>query len=981
MTTKNSNAGIIRMIVSFTLIFSILLTFISQISVNAESAPPDITVKLNGTNVNYDQDITLKDKDKLEIIADFKSMNISDVYEVELPGIFINLNEETIRESNKDILQYIKLSIVKDEVTGKQKIKIEFLKEVDAASFSFWAIADVEKDDFDELYEIIIDGETVISVLPVQPPQPPNEYVGPQGPLTKVPDGDSNLKKGIKNQITEKEFLEDKNINNAIYYNLGLNLAQQNSILTSTLKDTLPTGMKLFIPSAPNCGKDSYDSAFMSFSIFFSETLIKGTDDNNCYIDISDLSGAAEKYIKYVNAIEISQGREGNYTVDDLAPTIKIPPYVAENIKNTDGKYVTYSGSNLGYKIDETGTIQITMLDKKHEDLFEKKHTGPWTDTSLYIPLYNTADCETSIYWENRTYKQIVLQSVGNGNASSYRQYQGFTVNGTKTSHKWSYSYNGTEEFVLVVTNDSLTDTDSFEIEMKGTEDSLSFGKALQVQPRIYFDKTKWNIPSTGEIIFKNTVTYSYWEKTADTKYVYDFGNAGTVVAGAEKTVEDGKTNHLNPDSDSTVQEYKLTFRKIGNEKIPAGNFEVFDRLDSNLVFLKRSLKIYKEMAVNDWMDITDSAKITEDSSFTTMIDGINLKVYYDSMLHRIVIVNVDDMTFTGRVRVAFRTELAPDVEYGTKIVNYFGETVTTFVDHKLAIRKIDSEGKIITSNPAVFSIKYTTDEDFENGTLYNLTDSHGNTLNSISTGAVGIAEALYRIDADSFYIKIDETGVPNGYIGLLEPVWIRATRNSVTGKIIYSLAKQTDGINMSVDEKGLVTLDVENVKIAPVSITLEANKITEGKELVDGQFNFAVYENEKIVATGTNAAAGKIIFTPISYTTIGNHTYTIKETSQSSGDWIMDSREFTVYVKVSDNGDGTLSARASYPEGGITFVNKYMTITEIPEEEPPLADIKPPKTSDDYNMTITLLTILSALVGIYFAVRLRTKCIDKIKN
>ena len=993
MKTNHLHFGKGRSIISFLLIFSIWLSLIMPTIVRAAGAAPDITVKLNGTEIAYEHDIIVKDKDKLEIIADFKAMDAGDTYTVELPGIFINLNEEIIKEANKDILQYVELTIVKDKITEKQTIKIEFLSEVNAASFSFWAMLDVQKEDFDEKYEVIIDGDTAISILPTQPLQPPGEYTGPQAPLTKVPESDMNLKKTVTNNISEKEFLEDTNINSALRYTLSLNLAQLNSVMNGTLKDTLPTGMKLFIPSAPGCGKDSYESAFASFSIFFMTSTIQGTDDNNCYIDIADLYGAANKYIGFVNAIEISQGRTGTYTTDDLAPIIKIPSYVAESIRNTDGKYVSYGSAALGYRIDETGIIHITMLDKKHDDLYEQKHIGPWTDTSLFIPLYNTPDCETSIYWENGVYRQIVMQSLGNVNENTRREYLGSITDGTKTSYRWSYSYNDIEEFVLIVTNDSSTDIDSFEIEMKGTTDSLSFGKALQIQPRIYFDQTKWNIPSTGEIVFNNTVTYSYWEKSAVTKYVYDFGSFGTVIAGAEKTVDSNKTNHLNPDDDSTLQTYELIFKKLGSEKIPTGNFEVFDRLDKNLLFVVKSLKIYKETAENEWIDITDTDQSDDTSATTTTADGVNLKAYYNDDLHRIIIVNIDDMNFTGRIKVEFQTELVSDVEYGTKITNYFGETVETFVNHKIAVNKIDSDGKAIIDGKATFSIQYTTENDFEADTLHDLTDTHGNAFNSLSTDTAGTAEALYRIDADTFHLKIQEVTAPNGYEKLSEPIWIKATRDSVTQKMHYSLAKDVDGVTIQVNSKGLVTLAVTNTKIPPIElkpteISLTANKITQGKDLIDGQFDFAVYENGKLVATAKNTATGTIAFTPISYTIPGKYTYKIKELSSGGDSWIMDEREFTVNVEVADNGDGTLTAKAIYPKDGITFVNRYIAPTE-PSEDKPSSTVpeettatiptttttapnktSPPQTSDNNNIWLSACVFILSFGAAYLLIK-----------
>ena len=943
--------------ISFIIIFSILLSLVMPIWVIEATVAPDITVKLNDSEVAYDYDIIMENRDKLEIIADFKTMNVGDTYEVDLPAVFIKLNEETIREANKDILQYVELSITKDE-NGRQKIKITFLNDVDAASFSFWAILDISEENLDEKQEIIIDGDTTISILPTDPDEPSGEYVGPENPPPPVSEDEADLKKGVVNKIPEKMFLEDTNINNALHYDLVLNMAQLNRTLTGTMRDFLPTGMKLFIPSAPGCGKESYELAFASFSIFFTTTIIEGDSDDNCYVNISHYDGAAEKYVGYVNAIEVSQGRTGTYTTANLAPVIKLPAYLAESIRNADGKYVTYGEANLGYRIDESGTIHITTIDKEYPELYEKKHTGIWTDSSLYIPLYNTPDCETGIHTIYNFYSYTVLQECGELDEDVNREYLGSSVDGTVTSYKWSYKYNGKEEFILVVKNDSATDIDSFEIEMKGSENSFSYGRALYIEPRIYFDQSKWEIPSTGEITFRNTVTYEEWEKSADTKYIYDFGSSGTVIVGAGKTVDDGKTNHLNPDLGSTVQKYALTFNKLGNEKIPAGNFEVFDQLDTRLRFVTKSLKIYKED--NGWVDITDIAQNT-DTSATTTTDGINLKAYYDNGSHRVIIVNVGNMSFTGRIKVEFKTDLATDVEYGTKIVNYFGELVESFVNHKIAIKKTDLNGNAIVSSPAKFLIQYTTDSNLETAQLHNLTDSEGNTMGTLLTDSSGIAQALYKMEADKFYLKITEITSPDGYIKITEPIWIKAVRDSVTQKMKYELEGEIDGVVMTIDERGMITVVVKNEKLSeikpkPTEIILKANKIAQGKALENNQFEFAVYEGETKVATGKNTADGKIIFTPISYDAPGSYVYKIKEILVDIPNWTMDDREFTVSVEVTEQ-NGILKATAVYSEDDVTFLNSYTDKAVI-------------QTSDNNIIFVTIICILSFGILLFFARR-----------
>lgn len=115
---------------------------------------------------------------------------------------------------------------------------------------------------------------------------------------------------------------------------------------------------------------------------------------------------------------------------------------------------------------------------------------------------------------------------------------------------------------------------------------------------------------------------------------------------------------------------------------------------------------------------------------------------------------------------------------------------------------------------------------------------------------------------------------------------------------------------------------------------TPEAYKIFKGRNMRDEEnFSFGVFEGNEQVSTGTidslkDGQEGKINFTPISYTkdSIGEHTYTIKETTQSHNGIQVDGNTYTIKVKVEDvdfNGDLTVSVLEA-PEK-ITFTNTYV--------------------------------------------------------
>ena len=103
------------------------------------------------------------------------------------------------------------------------------------------------------------------------------------------------------------------------------------------------------------------------------------------------------------------------------------------------------------------------------------------------------------------------------------------------------------------------------------------------------------------------------------------------------------------------------------------------------------------------------------------------------------------------------------------------------------------------------------------------------------------------------------------------------------------------------------------NVTPVETSVTdqITANKILTGRELKEGEFSFELVEGDKVIATGTNNAEGKITMGAVKYTKPGKHTYTLRELkggTTSKGITYSDAK-YTIETTITDNGDGTLKA------------------------------------------------------------------------
>ena len=127
---------------------------------------------------------------------------------------------------------------------------------------------------------------------------------------------------------------------------------------------------------------------------------------------------------------------------------------------------------------------------------------------------------------------------------------------------------------------------------------------------------------------------------------------------------------------------------------------------------------------------------------------------------------------------------------------------------------------------------------------------------------------------------------------------------------------------NLSVSHKpdGDVAFTFTNTyNVTPVetSVTdqITATKVLTGRDMAEGEFSFELVEGEgkdaKVVATGKNAADGKITMSAVKYDKPGKHTYTLCEVPGDANNGITyDGKTYTIETTITDKGDGTLEAK-----------------------------------------------------------------------
>ena len=205
--------------------------------------------------------------------------------------------------------------------------------------------------------------------------------------------------------------------------------------------------------------------------------------------------------------------------------------------------------------------------------------------------------------------------------------------------------------------------------------------------------------------------------------------------------------------------------------------------------------------------------------------------------------------------------------------------------NYSVKIKKVDSETNAALAGASFDVIRTSTNE----------------TVKSVTTDANG--EALIDGLLNTEY-KLVETKAPEGYQLNKEAIAVKPT-------------------DFNTSKVALKT--ISNKKIpkepTPTNATIEFDKQLSGRDLVDGEFSFELYEGSNKLQTTTNKN-GKISFDSISYKEVGEHTYTVKEVKGDNNTIAYDESEKQVTVKVTKDGN-ELKTEVVYPESK-TFNNTF---------------------------------------------------------
>ena len=191
-------------------------------------------------------------------------------------------------------------------------------------------------------------------------------------------------------------------------------------------------------------------------------------------------------------------------------------------------------------------------------------------------------------------------------------------------------------------------------------------------------------------------------------------------------------------------------------------------------------------------------------------------------------------------------------------------------------------------------------------------------------------------------------------------------TYDGKTYTVVTTITDNGDGtlsathVLKDVDEAKFVNSYKPGSKDSSVTDQITATKSLDGRDLKAGEFRFELVEGNDVVATGTNAADGKIAMSEIAYTEAGKHTYTLREVPGDAGNGITyDDKTYTIETTITDKGDGTLKAEhvLKGDATAATFKNTYSVTpleTEVDFDLSKAIDGRDWTDTDEFSFTIS---------------------------
>ncbi|WP_270323570.1 Spy0128 family protein [Lactococcus petauri] len=185
------------------------------------------------------------------------------------------------------------------------------------------------------------------------------------------------------------------------------------------------------------------------------------------------------------------------------------------------------------------------------------------------------------------------------------------------------------------------------------------------------------------------------------------------------------------------------------------------------------------------------------------------------------------------------------------------------------------------------------------------------------------LKEEYRQVSQDTYYPTNADTS--DKAKDILDPE--RGIDDEDTGAKLY----YTDPHNQKrYDTIGTPKLAVKPDTVKSTRYQIQAEKLLSGRSLLAGEFTFELLDSAgKVIQTVHNDASGKIVFSPITYTSTGDYDYTVREKGGLDKTIDYDAANYKVTVSIKEEA-GILVATAT-GDAAIQFKNSYQPLgTEI---------------------------------------------------
>ena len=369
-----------------------------------------------------------------------------------------------------------------------------------------------------------------------------------------------------------------------------------------------------------------------------------------------------------------------------------------------------------------------------------------------------------------------------------------------------------------------------------------------------------------------------------EVNFVVDPGNSDKVLDkvswGTQKLADGGIT-----------REYEV---RVNAENKPLTNAIVLDKLSTDgMSYVKDSFVIKK----GTWA-VSSNHKLTLKNA-----TRVNTSVNFDASQKGFQ-VNLGNVAANEGYSIYYKVKIAKTPKNGEQFLNNVtlkADKVTETKNNPFVYQNAGGEAEGFNYSVKIKKVDGETNAALAGANFDVIRASNNETVKSVTTDTNG--EALIDGLLNTEY-KLVETKAPEGYQLNKEAIVVKpADFNS------SKVALKT----------------ISNKKIpkepTPTNATIEFDKQLSGRDLVDGEFSFDLYEGTNKLQTVSNKD-GKVTFEAISYKEVGEHTYTVKEVKGDNSTIAYDSSAKQVTVKVTKDGD-KLKSEVVYPDGN-TFSNKF---------------------------------------------------------